>query len=266
MKRAKKRQSNWSSVRLITSGLISRAFFSWLLLTVAIPVLLGSLLQACGGGGGGAPVTNLKSITIDPVNSSVAVGTKVQLHATGTYKNKTTKDLTDSVTWESADKGVVVVSNAAAIKGLAAGSGVGATTVHAKLHGVKGVSAFTVTNASLKSITVVPVNPVVAKGTTVQLAAFGNFSDGTVQNLTTQASWSSANSSIAQVSNTSPTIGLVTGANAGNTPITATFNGIQGATTVTVSAATVTSITITVPVASIAKRHHSAADRDLQPQ
>jgi uncharacterized protein YjdB len=198
-------------------------------------------------------VTNLKSLVIDPVNSSIGVGTKVQLHAIGVYKNKTTKDLTDSVTWESVDNGVVVVGNAPAIKGLAAGSGVGATTVHAKLHGVKGVSAFTVTNASLKSITVVPVNPVVAKGTTVQLAALGRFSDGSVQNLTTQVSWSSANSSIAQVSNTSPTIGLVTGMSAGNTPITATFNGIQGATTVTVGGATVTSITITVPVASIAK-------------
>jgi len=139
MESARKRQRNWSSARLISSTQISRAFLSWVLLIL----LLGGLLQACGGGGGGGPVTNLKSLTIEPVNSSVAVGTKVQLHATGTYKNKTTKDLTNSVTWESADKGVVVVSNAAAIKGLAAGSGVGATTVHAKLHGVKGVSAFT---------------------------------------------------------------------------------------------------------------------------
>ncbi|MGO9606457.1 MAG: beta strand repeat-containing protein [Candidatus Binataceae bacterium] len=215
--------------------------------------MLGGFLQACGGGSSSAPVTNLKSLTIDPVNSSIAIGTKVQLHATGTFENKTTKDVTESVTWGSADPKITTVSNAAGSKGLATGGAVGATIVAVELQGVKGVSTSTVTQASLKSITVMPVNPVVAKGTTVQMAAFGNFSDGSVQNLSTQVGWSSANSSIAQVSNASGTQGLVTGLSAGNTPITATFNGIQGATTVTVTAATLTAITITVPVAAIAK-------------
>ncbi|HEY2487294.1 MAG TPA: Ig-like domain-containing protein [Candidatus Binataceae bacterium] len=216
--------------------------------------MLGSFLQACGGGGGGAPVTNIKSITIDPVNSSIAVGTNVQLHATANFKNKTTKDVTDSVTWESADETVATVSNAAAQKGLADGKGVGATKVKAKLHGIAGISTFTVTNATLKSITDQPVNPLVAKGTTVQEVALGNFSDGSVQDLTTQVSFSSGNSSIAQVDNTSGTIGLVTGVSPGNTLITATLNGIEGSTTVTVTAATLTSITIAGAIDSIAKK------------
>ncbi len=242
-----------SFAHLISSARVTRAFLSRLLLIVAIPILLGGFLQACGGGSSGAPVTNLKSLTIDPVNSSIAIGTKVQLRATGTFNNKTTKDVTESVTWGSADPNITTVSNAAGSKGLATGGAVGATIVAVELQGVKGVSTSTVTQASLKSITVMPVNPVVAKGTTVQMAAFGNFSDGSVQNLSTQVGWSSANSSIAQVSNASGTQGLVTGLSAGNTAITATFNGIQGATTVTVTAATLTSITITVPVATIAK-------------
>src|SRR5262252_8019494 len=111
----------WSSIRSITSVRLVRTFVSRLLLIFAIPILLGSLLQACGGGGGGAPVTSLKSITIDPVDSSIAVGTKVQLHATGTYTNKKTKDLTESVTWGSADTTVTIVSNLAGSKGLAGG-------------------------------------------------------------------------------------------------------------------------------------------------
>jgi len=124
-------------------------------------------------GGGGARATNLKSITIDPVDSSIAAGTKVQLHATGTYKNKTTKDLTGLVTCESADRTVVLVSNADAIKRLAGGIGVGGTTVSAKLHRIKGVSSFTVSKTTVTSITVTPVGPLIAKGTTVQLAAQG---------------------------------------------------------------------------------------------
>src|SRR5262249_28412989 len=164
---------------------------------------------------------------------------------------KTTKDLTDSVTWATADPVVAHVSNAAATKGVAGGTGIGATTVTAAFKGVKGVSAFTVTKASLASITVEPVNPLVAKGTAVHLAAQGNFSDGTVQDLTTQVTWSSGKSSIAQVSNASATIGLVTGVSIGKTPITATLGGMQGSTAATVTAPTLTSITITAPVDSI---------------
>src|SRR5271165_2710711 len=153
---ARNRQIDWRSIRLITSAQIIRPILSRLSLILAIPILLGSLLPACGGGGGGgggAPVTNLKSITIDPVNSSIAVGTKLQLHATGTFKNKTTKDITASVTWQSADTSVTIVSNLAAIKGLAGGIGAGATSVSATLDGISGVSNFTVTKTSLTSIT-----------------------------------------------------------------------------------------------------------------
>jgi trimeric autotransporter adhesin len=254
MECAKNRQIDWSSVRSIVSPQVASAILPRLLLILTILILLGTLLQACSGSSGTTGyVTNLKSITIDPIDSSIAVSTKVQLHATGTYKNETTKDITDLVAWETDDPSVTIVSNLTGFKGLAAGVGVGATTVRARLHGIAGVSAFTVTKATLTSITVQPVNPFVSKGATVQLAAVGNFSDGSVQNLTTQVSWSSANSSIAQVSNTAGTMGLVTGVSVGNAPITAIFNGISGSTTVTVTAATLTSITINVAVETIAK-------------
>jgi Bacterial Ig-like domain (group 2) len=134
MECTKRRRIRWSSLRSITSAQVTYTLFPRLLLIFTTAILLGSLLQACGGGGGGPGlVRNLESITIDPVNSSIAVNTKQQLHATGTYKNKTTKDITNLVTWESADETVVSVSNAAVTKGLASGSGAGATTVTAKL-------------------------------------------------------------------------------------------------------------------------------------
>jgi hypothetical protein len=84
---------------------------------------------------------NLTAITIDPVISSIAVGTTLQLQATGIYSDKTTKELIGSVTWDSADTTGAHVSNAAATMGLASGIGVGATTVIATFKGVKGVSA-----------------------------------------------------------------------------------------------------------------------------
>jgi trimeric autotransporter adhesin len=244
---------NWASVRSATSAQGAGALFLRLLLSLAIPILLGSLLQACGGGSSGPAPSNVQSVTIDPINPSIAHGTNIQLHATANLKNKTTKDVTESVTWVSADSTVANVSNVPGTKGLSTGAAVGTTSIAVKFQGKTGTTAFIVTQATLTSITVQPVNPMIANGTTIQLSASGNFSDGSVQDLTNQVTWSSANSGIATVSTAAGTLGLVTGVSVGNTPITATLSGIAGSTTVTVTAATVTSITITVPVDSIAK-------------
>ena len=248
-----KTQTDWSPVPSINSALVGRDFFPRLLLILAIPVLLGSLLQACGGSGGAPAPSNIASITIDPVNPAIAVGTTVQLHATANFKNKTTKDITESATWVSADTTVANVSSVPSTKGLSSGSGVGATTVIVKFKGKKGTSTFTVTQVTLKSITVAPAEPVIIKGTTVQLSAFGQFSNGSTQDLTTQVSWTSGSNGIALVSDASPTKGLVTGVAAGNTPVTASLNGIQGSSMVTVTAATLTSITVTPANPAISK-------------
>jgi trimeric autotransporter adhesin len=225
--------------------------------TLALWLMLCCCLDACGGSSSTTSsqpqAKTLTAITIDVVDASIAVGTTLQLHATGAFSDGTTEDLTASVTWASANTSVAPVNNSAGSEGLVTGASVGVTTITATRDGKTGVSTFTVTQANLTSITVEPVNPQVAKGTTVQMAAQGNFSDGTVQDLTTQVSWSSANSSIAQVSNTAGTMGLVTGVSVGNTAITATLGGVQGSTTVNVTAATLTAITITVPVETIAK-------------
>jgi trimeric autotransporter adhesin len=225
--------------------------------TLALWLMLCCCLDACGGSSSTTSsqpqAKTLTAITIDVVDASIAVGTTVQLHATGAFSDGTTEDLTASVSWSSANTSVAPVNDSAGSKGLVTGASVGVTTITATRDGKTGVTAFTVTQADLTSITVEPVNPQVAKGTTVQMAAQGNFSDGSVQELTTQVSWSSANSSIAQVSNTAGTMGLVTGVSVGNTAITATLGGVQGSTTVNVTAATLTAITITVPVDTIAK-------------
>lgn len=129
--------TDWSPVRSINSALVARAFLARLLLILAIPVLLGGLLQACGGSGGAPAPSNIASITIDPINPSIAVGTAIQLHATANFKNKTTKDVTESATWVSGDATVANVSNVPGTKGLSSGAGVGATTVKVKFKGKK---------------------------------------------------------------------------------------------------------------------------------
>src|SRR5262249_37091839 len=129
--------------------------------------------------------------------------------------------------------------------GVATGVGIGSTTVTATQGAVLGSTTVTVTAAVVSSIAVTPATSSIAKGTTVPLTATGTFSDGSMQNLTTQVSWTSANNAIAQVSNVSGSNGRVTGLGIGSTSIIATFGVIQGSATVSVTAATLTQIIVT---------------------
>jgi len=63
----------------------------------------------------------------------------------------------------------------------------------------------------LTSITIDPNNPAIAAGTSVQLQATGNYSNGTTRNLTDTVTWTSNDGTIAQVSSSLPTKGLTTG-------------------------------------------------------
>jgi 6-phosphogluconolactonase (cycloisomerase 2 family) len=186
----------------------------------------------------------VSSITITPVNPTVARGTQVQLIATCNLSDGTTEDCTSQVAWASADKSIASVSTASGTEGLLTGNGAGSTTITWTLNGVSGSTTVTVSNATLTSITVTPVNRTIGTNTAVQLTATGNFSDGTTQDLTTQVSWTSGIPAVAEVSNAAESKGLVTGLAVGSTPITAALNSVEGSTTVTVTAATVTSITI----------------------
>ena len=83
----------------------------------------------------------------------------------------------------------------------------------------------------LSSISVTPGTPSIAAGGTQQFTATGTFSDGSKQDLTSSATWSSSATAIATITSG----GLATGISAGNTTITATSGAVSGTTTLTVT-------------------------------
>jgi trimeric autotransporter adhesin len=172
----------------------------------------------------------------------------LQLTAIGIFSDVTTQNLTESVSWISADNTIAVVSNTPGSQGLVTGEGVRSAAITATLNGISGSTTVTVTAATLVSIEIVPPVSSIPNGTTEQLTATGTLSDKTTQDFTNQVSWTSADNTIAQVSDAAGTKGLVTGVNlgpttgVGSTAITATLAGISGSTTVTVTAPTLTSI------------------------
>jgi 6-phosphogluconolactonase (cycloisomerase 2 family)/urocanate hydratase len=194
----------------------------------------------------------LVSLAITPPNPSIANGTRERFTATGTYSDNSTQDLTTSVGWTSSNQAIASISNASGTNGLASGSAVGTTTIGASVNGVSASTGLTVTPATLVSIAVTPTSPSIPNGTTEQFTATGTYSDGTTQNLTQAVSWTSSSTNTASVSSARGSNGLATAAAQGSTTITATLGSISGSTPLTVTAATLVSISVTPPNTSIA--------------
>ena len=79
---------------------------------------------------------------------------------------------------------------------------------------------------SLSSIAVTPANNKIPVGQTKQYTATGTYSDGSTQDLTSSATWSSSASPVATIASS----GMVTAVSTGSTTITATTGGKSGST------------------------------------
>jgi len=101
----------------------------------------------------------------------------------------------------------------------------------------------------LESIAVTPNPGSVIVAETLQFTATGTYSDGSTQNLTTTASWTSSSTPTATVGLHT---GLAKGVAAGTATITASSGKVNGSAPLTVTAATLTSISVTPATASVA--------------
>ncbi len=95
---------------------------------------------------------------------------------------------------------------------------------------------------TLTSIAVTPATPSIPLGQTQQFAATGTYSDGSQQNLTTTATWSSSSTSIATIGSRS---GLASSVAAGAATIKAVSGSISGTAVLTVAPPTLVSISVT---------------------
>ncbi|WP_002747739.1 Ig-like domain-containing protein [Leptospira mayottensis] len=185
------------------------------------------------------------SIAVTPGTPSKGKGLTQQFTATGTYSDGSTSNLTNTVTWNSSDSFVASISNAAGTQGKANALEVGTINIQAVFGGItSNASTFTVTSASLVSISVSPANPSVPKGLTQQFTATGTYSDGSTQIVTDSVTWSSSATGFATISNAAGSQGLATTGNVGATTITATDGSISGTSALSVTAASLVSISV----------------------
>ena len=216
--------------------------------TAATKAVGGASISAAVGGISGMTAFTvspaaLVSIAVAASNSSLPLGSKAQLTATGTYTDTTTKDITGSVTWTSSAPGVVSVSSGGAVLA----KGVGTAGVSASSSNVSGSANLSVSTAALVSIAVSASHSSLPLGTGEQLTATGTYTDSSTKDITGSVTWASSAPGVVSVSSG----GTVQAKGIGSAGVSATSSNVTGNTNLSVSAATLVGISISAASASI---------------
>ena len=140
-------------------------------LATAINLGTSTISATFGGISGSTLLTvnaaNVSSIAIKPSNGSIAQGTQLAFTATGTYNDGSTHDLTHVVTWSSDNTAVLKIGS---ISGLGNGIAPGNANVTATLGSLSTSVSFTVTDATIISISVTPAGVTIPTGGRTVLA------------------------------------------------------------------------------------------------
>lgn len=182
-----------------------------------------------------------ESLTIDPPAATLAKDTKAVFTATGHFADGSVRDLTDSVTWTSSNPAVATVE-----AGMVSALSTGNSTIEARLADLSAQASVNVSNTALVSLSLSPLNPSVAKGTSQAFTATGIFSDGTFQDVTATVTWSSSDTAVANI-----TGNRALALSAGETTITASLDGRTANTTLTVTPATLRSLALSGGLSTI---------------
>lgn len=235
--------------------------FTSILFTMACAMIA---LCGCGGKngligtGGGATLTGVSLTPTNPtVTLSLSPAATQQFDAIGQYSFGNPQDITNQITWVSADTTVATMNN----KGVATAVGAGRVIITGSIQDPVTLKLFQVSTVltvvpQLTGITISPASAQIAKGTAQQFTATGKYNDGTSPDITSLVAWNSTQSAIAAISSSPGTQGVALAAAPGSTSVSASLGTVSSsASSLTVSNANLVSISVapansTVPLAS----------------
>ena len=189
----------------------------------------------------------VKSLQLTPASSTVAKGVPVLFKTSAVFTDGTSQDVSWQTTYTSSDPSIVSVNNGnGPMKGMAQTLKAGTVTIKATAKGQTATATVTVKPAELKELQVTPIQPKIAVGAFGKLECVAVFTDGTTQQITWLATWTSSKPDVAAVSNINqPGKGFVQGLKAGETVISAQWGGKTGTTKLTVQQAALLEIQVT---------------------
>jgi hypothetical protein len=194
-----------------------------------------------------AVTCDLVALSVYPLSSTLIARTTRWMQAMGFYADGSTRDLTTDVFWSSSQPSVALLSNVASRKGLLTGVAPGSVTVTAEVGMLSATSVVQITASEPRLIQIRPPVASMAQGTRLPLAAIVTFADGSQADWSSSLAWSTSAPAVATMN----ADGIASGLTPGTTTITASLTGLTGSTTLTVTAATLSILSMsrgTIPL------------------
>jgi len=187
-----------------------------------------------------AVINSVSGLTVSQSMLSCGIGASFSVTAQAVYLPTGSADVTNVATWTSANSTIATVN-----KGIISCLGTGNVLITVSYGGFSQTVNVTVENKTLTSIAVNPSPHTMAVNAIRNFTATATYSDASTQDVTNSVTWSISHPSVASISNTSPFQGRATGLSAGSATINANLGSVSGTSTLTISNATLNSITIT---------------------
>jgi hypothetical protein len=184
----------------------------------------------------------LESIIVTPDTLTVVTGTVGNFTANGKYTDGSERDITFSALWSSSNTSIATIEATGSSAGTGYALAPGTTEIAATLDGISGAITATVIAPTLDSILVTPKTTTTPLGINQHFQATGFFSDGSNQDLTRVASWSSSDNNVAVLDGKDS--GRALTITAGTAMISATFDGLSDSATLQVETPALTALNI----------------------
>ena len=201
---------------------------------------------------------DVTGFAVSPAPLTLVKGTVARMTVLGTFDNGSSRDITGFVKWTPADPSLATVTtpggNLAWLNALNVTSTptVITTQVAAKSGPLTATTNLTVINPTLVSIAISPTSFTLAANTSTRFKVTATFFDGSTQDVTYSATWSSSNGAIASVGDSSIAKGRVSAVSSGSATISASYGGLTITAPVTVTLPTsllATGITVSGAIA-----------------
>jgi|GEM_PF-6452096 len=186
----------------------------------------------------GACVPVLVGFALDSEAATLTIGETLALVATATYDRGSPLAVTATAGWTSTAPAIATVS-AGVVTALAPG----VTDIVATLGDLSATATLTVVAAPvvLETLDVLPANPSAALGRAIAFSVVGHYSDDSSAPVTAGITWKSSNGNVVVGAN-----GVAETIATGTAKVTATVDGLEGSTTVTVTPAVPVSFAIAI--------------------
>jgi hypothetical protein len=194
------------------------------------------------GAGDDLTVDGIKSLEVSPKTASLPVGMSQAYTVRGFDADKSNSiELTTIAKWSVVDEDIA--DNSGERSGDFTAKKKGTTKVTATVNELTADATLEVIAPAVLSIDVLPRDSMLTVGGKQQLIAVANYSNDSSKDVTSEATWSSANGSIVGV-NDDLAKGMITGLKIGSTEVSVELGQIGGSATVSVVAAKLVSLEI----------------------